>query len=115
MVRVLFVVLAFLIFVICDVFASSGASQPGRLPREWYSLPEETDEQARFRAGLRKAFQIGDFFAARAAESSGTRSDTSWAISEIRPGFTMSIGGGLGLATLTGSAEAVLILQDKNF
>jgi hypothetical protein len=76
-------------------------------------------ERERFRAGLRKAFQIGDYFAARAAESSGTRpgtkSDTSWAISEIRPGFTMSIGGGLGLATLTGSAEAVLILQDKNF
>ncbi len=65
----------------------------------------------RFRQGLKKAFQIGDYFAARAAESASD----DWAISEIRPGFTMSVGGGLGLATLTGSATAVLILQDTKF
>lgn len=67
-------------------------------------------DRRQFRKGLEKAFKIGSYFAQIAAEPSGR----DWAISTIKPGFAMSVGGSLGLVKLTGSATAQLEFQNQN-
>lgn len=68
-------------------------------------------DRSQFRAGLKKAFRIGGYFAKQASENMGPQ----WAISDVKPGFTMSVSGGLGLATMTGSVTAQIDFQNLKF
>jgi len=68
------------------------------------------DRQA-FRIGLRKAFQIGKYFAEQADK---TKND-EWAINIIRPAFALSVSGDVGLAKLTGQVSALIQFNNLAF
>lgn len=68
-------------------------------------------DRARFRRGLQKAMTIGSFFTRRAKAND----KKTWAISVIKPEFTMSVTGELGLVKMTGLATAQIEFQNINF
>jgi hypothetical protein len=68
-------------------------------------------DRAQFRAGLKRAMAIGSYFGNRATQSEGA----SWAVADVKPSFTLSVTGALGLAKMTGSAAAMIDFQNQNF
>lgn len=68
-------------------------------------------DHAAFRRGLTKAVGISSRFAEGAAKSSVGK----WKIHEIRPSFELSIGGDLGLASITGSASVEMSFLNGKF
>lgn len=68
-------------------------------------------DREKFRKGLKKAANIGTFFAKRASEAKVK----SWKIYELRTAFDASISGGLDLVTLVGSATAQVSMFNENF
>jgi hypothetical protein len=67
-------------------------------------------DRGNFREGLKQAMQMGDYFSRIADQNGGSE----WGVSDIKPGFTMSVGGKLDLVTLTGLVTAQIIFQNKN-
>jgi len=64
-----------------------------------------------FRTGLRRAFGIGNYFSAQAAKVK----TGDWNIKSVKPGFAISIGGDVGLVSLTGSVSATISFDNQNF
>lgn len=64
-----------------------------------------------FRTGLKRAFGIGNYFSAQAAQVKAN----DWNIQAVKPGFAISIGGDVGLVSLTGSVSATITFVNKNF
>jgi hypothetical protein len=55
--------------------------------------------------------RIGEFFSKRARANAGS----GWAISEITPGFQMSVGGRLSLTTMAGFVTARIDFLNQSF
>lgn len=64
-----------------------------------------------WRKGLSKAVKMGQYFADRAAQ----RKNKNWIISKIKPGFDISITGGIGIVTVSGDLVSQLVFKNKNF
>jgi len=71
----------------------------------------QVDRKA-FRKGLKKAANIGQFFAERASKNSQS---SGWKIYELRTSFDASISGELDLVTLAGAVTAQIAFFNENF
>jgi hypothetical protein len=64
----------------------------------------------RFRKGLARAIQLGSFF----AKMAGSARASKWQLEEIETEFEVSVGGTVGVATVSGDGAVILTFAKKN-